>query len=301
VKILLLGADGQLGRRLRHTLQGQGQVVTSSRSGGDLPCDLANGNAVRSLLDSVRADVVVNASAYTQVDRAEQDAATAMRINADVPGILGDDAARRGAAVVHYSTDYVFDGRAQVPYVETDATAPLGIYGVTKLEGEYRLSSSGCDHLVLRTSWLYDRDGRNFLTTMLNLAERREEIGVVDDQIGTPTTTRYVAASTEAILQCWLSMPRDRRREVSGIYHVTAAGRTSWAGFASAIMEEAIATKRIDRSPYIRAITTAEYPTPAHRPAWSVLDTAKVRNQFGVLSQDWRGELEYELSPRSEG
>ncbi len=152
MKILLLGADGQLGRRLRQTLNHCGALVTSSRSGGDLPCDLDAGDSLKSLLESVRADVIVNASAYTLVDRAEEDVATAMRINAEVPGMLGDHAVAHGAAVVHYSTDYVFDGTARVPYLETDATAPLGVYGASKLEGERRLGASGCDHLVLRKS-----------------------------------------------------------------------------------------------------------------------------------------------------
>jgi dTDP-4-dehydrorhamnose reductase len=295
VKILLLGADGQLGKRLRQSLQSRGQLVTSSRSGGDFPCDLADGEALRSLLDIVSADVVLNAAAYTQVDQAEDDVALAMRINAEVPAILGEHAARRGTAVVHYSTDYVFDGHSRVPYLETDATAPIGVYGATKLEGERRLDASGCNHLVLRTSWLYDHEGRNFLTTMLNLATRRDEIGVVDDQVGTPTTARYVAASTSAILDGWLSMPLHQRRDASGIYHLTAAGRTSWAGFASAIMERAVASGQLGRAPVVHPITTAEYPTRARRPSWSVLDTEKARRQFGVPRLEWRDDLTQEL------
>jgi dTDP-4-dehydrorhamnose reductase len=296
MNILLLGADGQLGRRLRDAMARMGSVITTTRSGGDVPCDLQDLDALRALLAAVQPALIVNAAAYTLVDLAERNQGLAMRINADVPGILGEYAARAGAGVMHFSTDYVFDGYATVPYQETDAAGPLGAYGASKLEGERRLSASGCEFLTLRTAWVYGHDGRNFLTTMLRLARERDELKVVGDQVGTPTSAAFLAASTGTIAAAWRARGNADRAAASGIYHLTAAGQTTWAGFATAIMDEAVNAGVLRSAPRVQAIPSAEYPTPATRPRWSVLSTRKVEERFGIQPPAWRAALRSELA-----
>ncbi|HVI53948.1 MAG TPA: dTDP-4-dehydrorhamnose reductase [Luteibacter sp.] len=291
MKILLLGADGQLGGYLHRTLPTLGEVHASSRSAADdsLRCDLSNPAAVHSLLDRLRPDLVVNAAAYTAVDQAESDVDAATRINAVLPGLIGSAVANWGGAVIHYSTDYVFDGTAHHPYTEDDATAPLGVYGRSKLAGEQALAATGVDHLVLRTAWVYSLRGRNFLTTMLRLGAERDTLSVVDDQHGTPTSAGFLARATTHIADTWLKeRPHARRR---GVFHLTAAGAATWHGFATAIFDEVAASGRLPTKPSVRPIATADYPTPAKRPAWSVLDTTKTLAAFGVVPPDWRSDL----------
>jgi dTDP-4-dehydrorhamnose reductase len=297
VKILLLGADGQLGAYLRHTLTAVGDVRASSRSATDetLRCDLAELAAVEDLLRRERPDLVVNAAAYTAVDQAESDTDVAMKINATLPGVIGAVAAGWGGAVIHYSTDYVFDGTAHHPYTEGDATAPLGVYGRSKLAGEQALAATGVDHLVLRTAWVYSQRGRNFLTTMLRLGAERDQLTVVDDQHGTPTSAGFLAKATAQIAGKWLKDSRPNSRQ-GGVFHLTAAGDTTWHGFARAIFEEATATGRLPKAPSVLPIDSASYPTPAKRPAWSVLDTAKTLATFGVIPPDWRSDLRKVMS-----
>jgi len=297
VKILLLGADGQLGGYLRHSLTAVGDVRASSRSTTDeaLRCDLFDLAAVDDLLRRERPDLVVNAAAYTAVDKAESDANAAMTINATLPGIIGASVAGWGGAVIHYSTDYVFDGTAHHPYTEDEATGPLGVYGRSKLAGEQTLAATGVDHLVLRTAWVYSLRGRNFLTTMLRLGAERDELNVVDDQHGTPTSAGFLAKATAQIAGKWLQdfRPGSRQR---GVFHLTAAGDTTWYGFAKTIFEEAQATGRLPKGPSVLPIGSASYPTPAQRPAWSVLDTTKALASFGVVAPDWRSELRKVMS-----
>jgi len=292
VKILLLGADGQLGGYLRHALTDIGDVRASSRSATDetLRCDLSELAAVEDLLRRERPDLVVNAAAYTAVDQAESDTDVAMKINATLPGVIGAVAGEWGGAVIHYSTDYVFDGTAQHPYTEDDATAPLGVYGRSKLAGEQALAATGVDHLVLRTAWVYSTRGRNFLTTMLRLGAEREQLSVVDDQRGTPTSAGFLAKATAQIAEKWLQSapPHSRQR---GVFHLTAGGNTTWHGFAKAIFEEATTSGRLPNMPAVLPVATTDYPTPAKRPAWSVLDTTRILASFDVIPPDWRSDL----------
>jgi dTDP-4-dehydrorhamnose reductase len=292
VKILLLGADGQLGGYLRHTLPALGDLHASSRSSADdtLRCDLADVAAVEELLHQQRPDLVVNAAAYTAVDQAESDADAAMRINAVLPAAIGSAVASWGGAVIHYSTDYVFNGTARRPYTENDATAPLGVYGRSKLAGEEALAATGVDYLVLRTAWVYSLRGRNFLTTMLRLGAERDALSVVDDQHGTPTSAGFLANATAGIAARWLADEPSRRMK-SGIFHLTAAGHTTWYGFAKAIFEDATSDGRIARAPSVVPIASTSYPTPAKRPAWSVLDTSRTVASFGLTPPDWRDDL----------
>jgi len=287
-RILLLGSTGQVGWELQRTLSPLGEVIATSRDGNSGPMvDLSVPDSLVQLFDEVRPHWVVNAAAYTAVDKAEQESDLAAAVNADAPAIIGELASLVGATVVHFSTDYVFDGKAQKPYGEGDATAPLGVYGQTKLLGEKALLDSGADALVLRTSWVYGRHGHNFLKTMQRLFRERDELSVVDDQIGAPTWSRMIAEATAQILaQLRLGQLGERR----GIYHLTAAGQTSWYGFAKAILETSGQSCRL--SP----ITTADYPTPAARPHWSVLDNSKLQEAFGLTLPDWSVSLNHCLT-----
>lgn len=291
MNLLLLGAHGQVGQALRATLPGIGRVITSSRDSGDLPCDLTNEQALLRVLDDVQPDLVFNAAAYTQVDRAESEPEIALVINVRLPALLGRWARIHGASVVHYSTDYVFDGKASRPYRETDPTHPLGVYGSTKRDGETALGDSGCNHLIFRTSWVYDARGRNFLNTMLRLGEQQSELSIVNDQTGAPTTAIFIARATTDVCRYWSSIAHEERKALSGVYHLTAGGETTWFGFASAIFQIALERGRLAALPKLRAISTQDYPTPARRPAWSVLDNARVRETFGVVQPHWTDGL----------
>ncbi|HEV2538420.1 MAG TPA: dTDP-4-dehydrorhamnose reductase [Frateuria sp.] len=296
MKILLLGANGQLGRSFTEDggLAARGELVPASRDGvlwngehgeiGDLSASLAP------LLERVRPDVIVNTAAYTAVDRAEQEEALATRINGEAVGELGAWAAAHGAVVLHYSTDYVFDGMATTPYPVDAPTGPLGAYGRSKLAGEEALRASGADHLILRTAWVYAPHGHNFLRTMLRLGAEREELRVVADQLGAPTSTALIVRASLAALDRWIAEPR-ARASLHGTHHLVAGGHTSWHGFASAIFEEAQARGLLDRRPRVVPITTAEYTTPARRPAWSVLDNTAFERQAGIRLPDWQTGL----------
>ncbi len=282
MKILLLGANGQVGFELARSLAPLGDVVAATRNGedGTLAADLGSAPSLRTALDAANADVVVNAAAYTAVDRAEDEPDAAQRINGDALGEIGTWAKSRGALVVHYSTDYVFDGNGTRPYREDDATAPLGVYGRSKLAGEDALRASGCDHIILRTAWVYASRGKNFLLTMLRAGAERDSLRVVDDQRGTPTSARLIADVTSAVIAAG--------RDKLGTYHLCASGECTWFGFAQTIFARAHAAGLIARMPHLEAITTADYPTKAHRPRYSVLDTSKlqrcVRSRFAILA-----------------
>jgi dTDP-4-dehydrorhamnose reductase len=295
VKILLLGATGQLGTCLRQTLQAVGHVAAVSRTGDSatLACNLTDLLALDRLLRREQPDLVVNAAAYTAVDNAESDAGTATRINADVPRIIGEAMARRRGAVVHYSTDYVFDGQGTRPYVETDAPSPISVYGRSKLEGELGLSETGADHLILRTAWVYSLHGRNFLTTMLRLAGERAELRIVDDQHGTPTSAHFLATATASMVSTWAG---GASRRPSGIYHITAGGETTWHAFARQLFIEAVNVGRLAKAPTLVPIPTTDYPTPARRPPYSVLDLHRVVDTFGLVIPDWQSDLRQVMS-----
>jgi dTDP-4-dehydrorhamnose reductase len=281
MKILLTGASGQVGYELRRSLQALGEVVAVDRA----RMDLADLDQVRDVVREVRPQLIVNPAAYTAVDRAESEPVLAYRVNAEAPGVMAREAALLGAAMVHYSTDYVFDGTKEGAYVETDPTGPINVYGKTKLAGEEAIAAAGIPHLILRTSWVYGMRGSNFLLTMLRLARERESLRVVADQTGAPTWSRTIADSTAVVLaQAQVGGPAWWERH-SGIYHLSSRGSTAWSGFT----EEIIA--RAGLSCAVQPITTAEYPTPARRPANSRLDCAKLTGHFCALPA-WRDALD---------
>ena len=295
MKILLLGANGQLGRSLldHGGLAARGELVAASRDGvlaggghGEF-ADLSSPASLPALLDRVQPDVIVNATAYTAVDRAEQEEALATRVNGEAVGVLGQWAAARGALVIHYSTDYVFDGRQSQPYAVDAPTGPLGAYGRSKLAGELALRDSGADHFIFRTAWVYAAHGHNFLRTMLRLGAERDELRVVADQHGAPTDTGLIVDGTLAALDRWLSSDRVQRDALAGTHHLVASGATTWHGFASAIFAEAATQGLLARVPRVFAIDSSEFPTPAVRPAWSLLDNGGFQRHFGLALPDW--------------
>jgi dTDP-4-dehydrorhamnose reductase len=251
--------------------------------------DLANLDGLIEALDRIAPDIIINAAAYTAVDRAEDEIELAQRINGDAPGVLGAWAAQHAARVVHYSTDYVFDGTAARAYREDDATHPVSAYGRSKLAGEIALRESGARHLIFRTAWVYAARGHNFLRTMLRVGAERDTLRVVDDQIGAPTPARLIADVTAQVVAQW-SLDETPTRD--GVYHLVSSGQTSWCGFARAIFERARRAGLIERAPRVQAIRTDEYPTRATRPTWSVLDTAKLRDVFDVMLPDWQVALD---------
>ncbi|NHF67893.1 dTDP-4-dehydrorhamnose reductase [Xanthomonas hortorum] len=288
---LVFGANGQVGTELLRALAANGAVQATTRS-GRLPdgsaCETADFDApeaLPALLDRIAPSRVVNAAAYTAVDRAEQDRDSAMRANALSPGVIAAWCAARNVPLVHYSTDYVFDGQGSAPYLEDAQTSPLGVYGETKLAGEEAIRASGAQHLILRTAWVYASHGANFLRTMLRVGAERDELRVVADQIGTPTPAALIADVTAQLL-------RQRTPDTSGTWHLTAAGQTSWHGFAEAIFQEAVSSGLLSRAPRVVPITTADYPTPARRPAYSRLSIDKLQRDFDVVLPDWRVGLQ---------
>lgn len=293
MRILLVGANGQVGHELRRSLAPLGDVVATTRSGvlddggACEALDLASIDAIEPLVERVAPDIVVNAAAYTAVDRAESEPDLAMRINRDAPARLAAACARHGIRLVHYSTDYVFDGSATTPYLEDASTSPLGVYGESKLAGECAVRQSGAEHLILRTAWVYGLHGHNFLRTMLRLGGEHDTLRVVADQFGCPTPAWLIADTTAQLLS---------RRPISGTFHVVTGGCTSWHGFAEAIFEEAERSGRLDRRPSVEPIASSEYPTPARRPGWSVLDATAVAARLGGTLPNWRDALSRTLS-----
>ncbi len=299
MKILLLGANGQLGGTfLAHGgLAARGTLLAASRDGmltggghGEI-ADLAEPTSLPALLDRLQPTLIVNAAAYTAVDRAEQEEPLAMRVNAEAAGVLGRWAAAHGTLVIHYSTDYVFDGAQSHPYAVEAPVAPLGAYGRSKLAGEQSLRESGADHLILRTAWVYAAHGKNFLRTMLRVGAEREELRVVDDQHGAPTDTALIVRASLAALDRWQRADAVQRQALGGTHHLVASGATTWHGFATAIFEQALAQGLIERAPRVIPISSADFPTPARRPAWSLLDNSGFQQQFGFDLPDWRTGL----------
>ena len=301
MRVLVTGARGQVGTELVRALSGRAEVIAHDRS----TLDLADAAQVRAKVREARPEVIVNAAAYTAVDRAESDAAAAHAVNAAAPRVLAHEARALDALLVHFSTDYVFDGAKREPYVETDPTAPLGVYGRTKLEGEQGVSESGCAHLTLRTSWVYGPHGKNFMLTMLRLARERTELRVVDDQRGTPNTSLQLARFVVHVLargeEPVNAAAIDRAKRASGIYHASSAGAVTWRGFAEAIFAGRARLDAAFRAPRVVPITSAEYPTPARRPANSVLSAQRFATVFGIALPSWQENLGEALAELASG
>lgn len=284
--ILVTGINGQVGHELCRALLPLGPLAAFSRR----ELDLADPDAIIACVRRLRPALIVNAAAYTAVEQAEDDEATALAINGRAPGILAEEAARVGAGLVHYSTDYVFDGTAESPYREDHPVAPLGAYGRSKLAGERAVLAVGQAGIVLRCAWVYAVRGRNFLATIQRLARERDELRVVDDQVGCPTWARYIAEAT-ALMLGRKGLEFERLRECAGLYHLAAAGSVSWCGFARAILAATPGAQATRVVP----ITSAEYPTRAARPAYSVLDCSRLRDAFGVHAPSWDVQLQLAL------
>jgi dTDP-4-dehydrorhamnose reductase len=300
-KILLTGKAGQVGRELAPLLDRAGEVTALDRQ----QLDLTKPNKIRQAVREARPDLIVNAAAYTAVDRAESEEAIAQAINGIAPGVLAEEAKKLGALLVHYSTDYVFDGTKGKPYEEDDSTNPLSAYGRTKLEGERAIQQADPAYLIFRTAWVYAREGRNFLLTILRLATEKEELRIVQDQIGAPTSSQEIAAATVKVLEQIRTPAGNVRQwpEIKSIYHMTAGGETNWYEFTKLILELAASQSRPEAwlaaatrgrplmTRRIVPITTKEYPTPARRPLCSVLSNKRLNREFGVKLPDWEAQL----------
>jgi len=288
-KILVFGRVGQVGWELRHKLACIGRVISV-----DYPeIDFSKPDSIRAAVRANEPNVIINAAAYTAVDKAESSPEPAWAINATGPGIIAEEAKRLGALLVHYSTDYVYDGSKSDPWVETDATGPLNVYGQTKLAGDQAVAAVGGDYVILRTSWVYGARGANFLLTMLRLAKERQELRIVDDQTGSPTTSECIAQATAQIVAQVLA-PRGGLNGRSGVYHLTSTGATTWFGFAKAFLA------RQPTMPALTPIPTSEYPVPAKRPVNSVLSCERIAETFGVRMPSWEDALDLVLETLSE-
>ena len=290
MKILLTGVSGQVGWELQRTLMTLGEVISVGRE----TMNLAQPDTIRQTIRDIKPNLIVNPAAYTAVDQAESQPDLAMAINGIAPGVIAEEAKRLGAAIVHYSTDYVFDGEKNTPYTENDPPNPQNIYGKTKLAGEEAIASVGVDHLILRTSWVYGLRGKNFLLTMQRLAKEREEIRVVDDQIGTPTWSRLIAEVTAQILLPSLHNAGDFFASKGGLYHLTSHGKTSWYGFAKEIFTYNLQQNE-QKLQRLIPITSQEYPTAATRPAYSLLDNSKLSDTFKIFIPEWQKILDLVL------
>jgi dTDP-4-dehydrorhamnose reductase len=282
MRILVTGKDGQVGWELQRTLSPLGEVIAYGRA----QLDLANADQLRECVRAVQPQWIVNAAAYTAVDRAEQEESLALAINGQAPGVLAEEAQRLDAGMIHFSTDYVFAGDKASPYVETDPTSPLSAYGRSKLEGERRIEAVGGRHWTFRTSWVYAARGKNFLLTMLKLANQRPRLRVVADQIGAPTWSRMIAEG----VALFVMRQTARADSPSGIYHLTAGGQTSWHGFAEHIIRGGAERGLCPMVP-VDAIATTDYPTPARRPANSVLGSGRLQQTLGLQLPHWQQSL----------
>ncbi len=283
-KILLTGINGQVGHALLKQLSDY-DVVGLSRD----ELDLSNVDAIRNVIREIKPDLIINPAAYTAVDKAESESDLAYAINATAPQVMAEEAAKLGSALIHFSTDYVYDGRKNTPYIETDEVNPQSVYGKSKLAGETAIQAVGLPHLILRTSWVYGAYGKNFLNTILRLALERKQLGIVADQIGAPTSSASIASALDQLVTQWDGLQ-------SGVYHFTNTGYTSWHGFACEIVQQYSALNQqppltVDVQA-INQLTTADYPTPASRPANSCLNNAKLKQNFGMTLPGWQVGLQ---------
>jgi dTDP-4-dehydrorhamnose reductase len=284
MKILILGTNGQLGIELQQAFSGYGNITALGRD----RCDLSQPDQLRKAVAESAPDIILNAAAYTAVDRAESEPELAMRVNREAPGVLAEEAKKRGALLVHYSTDYVFNGTKPSPWVEDDPTGPLNVYGATKLAGEQNIATAGSRYLIFRTSWVVSPHGNNFVKTMLLLGRERDHLRIVNDQTGAPTSAAAIARATRQVLE------KPWEDSFAGIYHMTCAGQTTWCGFAQAIFERAKAEEN-KKWPAVTGIPSEEYPTPAKRPGNSALSNAKLHSRFKVQLPAWETALEETL------
>jgi dTDP-4-dehydrorhamnose reductase len=281
MRILITGKNGQVGTELSRLYHSRGDVVLTGRE----ECDLSSEQAIRDTVDRVKPTVIINAAAYTAVDQAEKEPGLCFAINAHAPQVLAQEAARLGALLIHYSTDYVFNGEKPEPYLETDPIRPINVYGESKAAGEAAIAQAATRYLVLRTSWVYGAHGKNFLRTMLRLGAERPELRVVDDQLGAPTSAAAIASATARLVE--QSLSGQSLSGAQGIYHMTAAGSTSWCGFARAIFQAGV----LSTQPLVQPIASSDYPTPARRPANSVLSNDKFAHAFGFRLPSWQQQL----------
>ena len=289
MRILLIGKNGQVGYELQRSLACLGEVIATDRSS----LDLTDIEQIERVIYQVKPDLIVNPAAYTAVDKAETEQELAQQINATAPEVMAKQAAKLSIPLIHYSTDYVFDGTGETARLESDETDPVNFYGASKRAGEQAIEQSGCDYLIFRTSWVYDRRGQNFLNTMLRLAENRDELSIIDDQIGAPTYSRHIADATANIIAQSFNQA-DFWKKNKGIYHLVGEGETSWYGFAKAIFELSAANG--GNSPKLNAIPTSEYPTPAKRPTNSRLSTDKLQQHFNIQLPNWKDTLAFVMS-----
>jgi dTDP-4-dehydrorhamnose reductase len=296
-RILLIGPSGQIGHELRRALGSIGEVTTAGRSDADFALDLSYRSQIENVLRELSPEIVVNTAAYTAVDQAESEPEAAFAINAEAPAVMARAIKETGALLVHFSTDYVFSGEAQRAYTEDDETGPLGVYGQSKLEGERGIRSYGGRYLILRTSWVYGLRGENFLRTVLRIAAEKESLQIVDDQFGVPNWSRTLADGTVALLTALESDPRPEEK-LSGVYHLSATGETTWCRFARAVLDSLQGEAGI-KATMVEAIESADYPTAAKRPKRSTLDTGKLARDLGVELPHWRECLRHCLASRS--
>ena len=285
MKILITGSKGQLAQSLQSSLASEGKVLALGRQA----MNLADPEQIRQQISLLRPDLIVNAAAYTAVDRAEEEAELAFAVNAVAPRVLAEEAARLGVPVIHYSTDYVFDGTKSQPYVEEDVPHPLSVYGASKLAGERAIQAVGGEHLILRTSWVYSQHGHNFLLTMQRLLQQKDSLAVVADEIGAPTWAGTIAEATAQLIRA-----RHKGQEFSGLYNLTATGETSWFGFASAIAEHLRRQGRLRAA--IKPIASKQYPTAAERPLNSRLNCARLQQDWNIQLPEWKAALQQCLS-----
>lgn len=285
MKVLLTGKNGQVGYELVRGLQALADVVATDRDS----FDLASTAEIEQKIKAINPDLIINAAAYTAVDKAEQDYQQAHLINSVAPGQIAKTCRELDIPIIHFSTDYVFDGSKEVPWKETDTPSPINTYGETKLGGELAVQASGAAYMIFRTSWVYGARGQNFYRTMCRLAEEKTSLNIVDDQIGAPTWSRHIADVVCQIITMAKSSKQDFWQENSGLYHLTASGQTSWCGFANAIFEE-LSQKQLT-TPAVTAITSKDYPLPAKRPAYSCLDNSLLNERFLIELPHWRDSL----------
>ena len=285
MKILLFGKNGQVGWELQRSLAPLGEVIALGSDSQDYCGDFTNLQGLAETIQKIQPDIIVNAAAHTAVDKAESEVELAQTINTDAPALLAREAKALDAWLIHYSTDYVFDGSGSTPWVESDATAPLGVYGATKLAGEQAIQASNCKHLIFRTSWVYGARGNNFAKTMLRLAQERDSLSVINDQIGAPTGADLLADVTAHAIRIVQS-----KKELSGLYHLVASGETSWHGYASYVIDtaEKMGMELKTNLDSITPVPTSAFPTPAERPKNSRLNTGKLQRNFGLNLPEWQ-------------